>query len=797
MEQHKVTPDTSVMNQPLLKQLSALGSLHLIVLYLIALSVEDISKSSLLGILQKHQKKFALKELLDTDSFSQLLLELTQSGWIKKRDALESTYTLQIEHHNGVLLHLFMAKLSIDWRRILSQILDWSSPSIYDCQRELWLAMLKGDSEETERWSRWWPYARGYSKSPATSTPLKKLFANQEGYFLFERLAEDVQVILLINSLGEANKTLDVCSKEYQYALSFCMTCMGRRCKEHHILVDLLAQQAFFRGDREQLRILFSYTQGKLCSFMLDIAQGHYEQAAVYIEAWDKDLKKENTQHKSHFSPNLQIFIFLALLGCGDQQSYAALRALMTEEMSDRLVYSLLWSFMDCLQAIVTPPSPLSFHRPPPLWKKKSALVGFEGFLLALVMYWSGDPDSKTQEWKNALEVFHNKLIQEGYHWVAHELDALYALQFEKVRLQPLWHEERQLTPLVEIYKHQEAWGHALDALSALKPKQSTQQVSAPPQERLAWLVVFQGQDIQLEPREQKLGAKGQWSKGRSTSLQKLATEYKGINYLLPQDVEVIRGIRKEVYYNRKEACYSEKYNADLQHMLPRLIGHPHVFLGDTSGASVDVVEGKVVLHLKEGGEHIQMNLVPSVGSEDKIIWERETPTRLVVTSINEDVRRITKIIRQGLVVPRLAKAQLITSISNLAPLVPIYSNLPELGSHMKALPADNTLYAHLLPAGEGVRLQFFVKPFSGGGWFKPGHGLENILGEQDGKTIQVTRDLEGERQAYTAVLEACPSLSTAESDGQEWVLTDPHAALESLSELQAVQGSASMRGVK
>ena len=283
MEQYKVTPGTSLMNQPLLKQLSALSNLCLIVLYLIALSVEGISKSSLLGILQKHQKKFGIKEPLDTDSFPQLLLELTQSGWIK--EALESTYTLQVERHNGVLLHLFMAKLSIDWRRVLSQTFDWSSPSIYESQRELWLAMLKGDSEGTESWSRWWPYARDHSKSPATfTTPLKKLFANQEGYFLFERLAEDVQVALLINSLGEANKTLDACSKEYQYALSFCMARMGRRCKNYPILVDLLAQQAFFRGDREQLRILSSYTHTHraFCSFMLDVAQGHYEQAVAY-----------------------------------------------------------------------------------------------------------------------------------------------------------------------------------------------------------------------------------------------------------------------------------------------------------------------------------------------------------------------------------------------------------------------------------------------------------------------------------------------------------------------------------
>ncbi|MDO8696666.1 MAG: DEAD/DEAH box helicase, partial [Pseudomonas sp.] len=88
-----------------------------------------------------------------------------------------------------------------------------------------------------------------------------------------------------------------------------------------------------------------------------------------------------------------------------------------------------------------------------------------------------------------------------------------------------------------------------------------------------------------------------------------------------------------------------------------------------------------------------------------------------------------------------------------------------------------------------GLRLQLLVRPLPHSSWFKPGVGLANVLGEQDGKALQASRDLDAEAATLDWVLAACPALAQADSDGQEWQLEDPQDALQVLSELQLLDG--------
>ena len=108
------------------------------------------------------------------------------------------------------------------------------------------------------------------------------------------------------------------------------------------------------------------------------------------------------------------------------------------------------------------------------------------------------------------------------------------------------------------------------------------------------------------------------------------------------------------------------KHIVSPRRVLPHLIGHPFVFLEDTPGVHVDIVEGKVALHLKEESEHITLALVPEVKPDDKTIWIKETPTRLVVYSVSEKIRHITKIIGKRLVISHLGKTQLMTALAHL-----------------------------------------------------------------------------------------------------------------------------------
>ena len=83
--------------------------------------------------------------------------------------------------------------------------------------------------------------------------------------------------------------------------------------------------------------------------------------------------------------------------------------------------------------------------------------------------------------------------------------------------------------------------------------------------------------------------------------------------------------------------------------------------------------------------------------------------------------------------------------------------------------------------------MQLLVRPLADGGWFAPGKGAANVLGEQGGSAVQASRNLKDEKKRLRQVMEACPALAEAEENGQEWQLQHPELCLELLSEIKAM----------
>jgi hypothetical protein len=107
---------------------------------------------------------------------------------------------------------------------------------------------------------------------------------------------------------------------------------------------------------------------------------------------------------------------------------------------------------------------------------------------------------------------------------------------------------------------------------------------------------------------------------------------------------------------------------------------------------------------------------------------EKETPTRLAVYTSSPEIKQITGILGRGLTVPVTAKAQLVDVIAAIAPHLSIHSDLPELAAHIATLAADQTMFAHLLPLQEGLRVQLLMRPLADGGWFQPGKARPTCL---------------------------------------------------------------------
>ncbi|MBI3144533.1 MAG: DEAD/DEAH box helicase [Pseudogulbenkiania sp.] len=751
---------------------------HQAVLYVLALLPGGETKTNLLTLLRRAAASDGQGKALDNTRLGTVLADLENQQWIVRTPGLP--YRLAPAARNAALLQLLQDPHELTlWSKLLSEHFGskptgWAGPDLALCQLQLWLAVLGGQAKVVQHWLPLLHEAQ-YRAGQTPPLPAKRLFADAAGRQLFDQLADDVQLALLLDYLPVACWSFDSFQHGYQYALSR----WDNGYREWDELAEWLLLQALWRGDDERVALFGSggVTIGGVLSALL--LQGSYTTALDQLDGWRNQIKAQTKQRKLDLPGDLHALYCLALLGSAEPARQAELKQAINHGIKHNLGQSYgLLQHLVALQDGVAVPAYLGLP-------EQIHLAGLDGLMLALALYWLDAKQARSPAWQATLHAFRERMQQDGYRRVAEELEALLERQFGEPRSTPDWHQQHQARPLLEVYQRREAWQHALTALTSLGPgKAAEARPAAEKPTRLAWLVSAGRHGVLLEPREQKLGAKGQWSKGRAVALKRLQDETDSFDYLLEQDRNVIRHIQRSYdgYYG------GSSYELDGEKALPALVGHPALFWADAPDVRIDIAAGQVALQLKESGAHIQLKLTPSkVGADSEVVWEKDTPTRLVVYPVSKEIRQIAAIVGKELTVPLAAKAQLIEAISSIAPLVPIHSDLPELAAHIDTVPADARLYAHLLPLEQGLRLQLLVRPLPGGAWCKPGLGLENLVGEADGKAVQTRRDLKAEKKTLKAVLAACPALAEADGDGQEWQLAEPQAALEVLAELQAV----------
>ena len=718
-------------------------------------------------------------KLLDAGKLPPLLDTLVKLGWlIIERRSSGELFGLPAQQRTLVLQQLLQHQQCNAWLHCLQLDLPtlqpWQTPPHGHLLQALWLALLSGDDQQlqasVQRFAEHIPRSQQFELHP-----VRLLQGDAAGQQLFEHLAQPVRQLLLEDFLDLCNAPLLPVGQAYQLGLAH----FTPRTLDTTLGLQLLLQ-AFWRGDWHNLEMLGQHGLDLMQGAIQHLLRGETGAVVTLIDAWLKEVRKQTKKRKIDLPPTLNALYCLALIGAPEQRQQPKLgQALDTglrtvHEDAYLGLYRLYERFQGNNLALQG-----SLHHLP------QHLNGLHGLLQALALYWLDEPLARQDAWQNRLLDYRQQLGEAGYAWLAAEFDALLAVQFGLPRQLAELHQDAGLQPLVKLYQRQESWQHALTALSLLKPGKAAASTSAPKTSRLAWLISLDRYMDKVEPREQKLGAKGQWSKGRAVALKRLVEEGASLDFLCEQDRQAIRMIQiSHAYYG------GTHYELPAELALPRLVGHPALYWSDAPDVRIDLQAGQPSLRLQVQGEQINIQLEPAgIGDQDGLMLHRETPTRLVLYPVSRELQQIADIVGDGLSVPQSAKAQLVEAIGAIAPLLPIHSDIPELAGHLEQIPADATLYAHLLPLQAGLRLQLLVRPLAEGGWLRPGHGAENLLGERDGKAVQACRDLAGERQALQRVLDACPGLARADSDGQEWQLDQAQDALQLLSELHALDG--------
>jgi hypothetical protein len=725
------------------------------------------------------------------ESISRLL-----HGWLRQTDDLPS-YAIEPQAHMSALLLLQQSgamptwvSVVQEWMRLRGDYRQWRGYGGQFARREVIFAAMLDQFADMIEWHERLVAIVDYDSSRLTDA----FFANDDGLTLFASFSPRVQGMMISDTLMRNEWGPENCQAVYQYAQAG----WERIGKGSPLFSERLAWQALLRGDLERMAFfLDSIPPQARFPFLLAEAclRGRFAFALDLILGWRTVHKEETGKRPDFIEDHTGLLYTVALFG----QYYALRGGAVASPVASAGAASkatpneiLKLARQQIEAGVKTRHAEAYFH-----WQLllnhlqhgaplSRPVFGFamhddiDMLYSALARYWQdGAADAPLLLHMQALRA---KWLEYGYQWLAAELDALLVQQGSGPALLPGWHAQRKLQPLVLAVPREASWQRALNLLVQLKPG-AVPEAGELKEMRLLWLLEPQREQLKLAVLEQKKSAKGVWSKGRTMTFKRLMQEQDGMAWLSEQDQKLLGCIEKfhSGFYGGLD------YVLPIEKGLPQLIGHPAVCWADAPEARVEVVKGEVALQLQQQGEQISLQLEPPLLPEQTVLWRKQTLTRLVVYPVGPELRQIAAIIGQGLLVPGSAKPQLVQAIAAIAPHLVILSDLPELTAHMASVPADPTLYAHLLPLEHGLRLQFLVRPLPEGAWFSPGKGSINVLGEQNGNAVQASRQLEQERARHEAVQAACPSLQLAEPDGNHWQFGQPETCLELLSELKAL----------
>lgn len=771
-----------------------------VLLYALALFGAPLKQVNLSALIQQRGDKLVSGLDYDNTAVKNALTRLTAAELV--RFDVGVGYAIDPFFHMEVLAELQQQQQVASWVLSVRELLkrygeyhQWKAHNTSFCRREMLFAALLDDVEDYYRWQ-----AKFHEVRKRGQISLAEVFFGERlGETVLAGLSHKIQAWILLEYLSYANWYLDDCRAAYAFTQKHIASLAPALPK----LLDVFGWQAFLRGEfdtiaqlRDQFKDALAEPQVPVMLAEL-IARADFLSAADLADEFYKQIKANVKKRKLFWGNLFGLFYTLGQLARNTPASLKRAKDQVDEGVKSQHAhtYFLLQPFVNHLVKGV----PLL----PPAASTHTGLDA-EFLFLVLAMFWQDLPNTNT--YRARLFEYRQQSAKLGYQWLAAELDVLLQRQYQVEPLFPGWHEQQRLKPLCQALHKEETWQRALTALTQLKPDHPLPAANLN-EHRIIWLLTDLSHHLLLEPREQKLGAKGVWSKGRVVALKRLAHEQDSLPGMTEQDKKLATCIRKthEGYYGGSE------YEMHSEKALPHLVGHPAVFWADAPEIRIDIVKGEVALLLKEQNQLISMQLEPAIGNGVNVVWRKETPTRLAVYSASPEIKQIAGILGSGLSVPANAKAQLVDVIAAIAPHLAIHSDLPELAAHITSVPADTTIYAHLLPLQDGLRVQMLVRPLPEGSWYTPGKGAANVLGEQSGKAVQAVRDLTAELQALQGVLDACPGFQEADAValGQfppskqsrlvaqgaaahqaqvyEWELQLPEQCLELLSQLKAL----------
>jgi superfamily II DNA or RNA helicase len=416
-----------------------------------------------------------------------------------------------------------------------------------------------------------------------------------------------------------------------------------------------------------------------------------------------------------------------------------------------------------------------------------------------LCRYWLDAPADEQLVERLARHV--DRASEAGVHWYVDEALTLLSamgLQRDSSEFQP---QVRSPGWLITVYQRADDWQASLDVLSQTvnrfvrlnDPGDGTQQ-----KRRLTWWLQANGSRLRIEPREQRQGQDGRWSRGRRFPLKLLLEECGTLDFLSQHDLKICADLRNQLQINH--ALAFEK-TVDIRQVssLRQILAHPSLFRLDESEpaaaptslptARVRSRECHPALHIvhdsAQGSIHISMRPYPSdeLNTADAFYCYWDDAGTLAINRFTEGQLDMARALTyKGLTVPEAGCDAVLDSLRAMASLIEVHSDI--VVDNGNSVEPDNSVYFHLHPLKQGLELDLFHYPLGvDGPSVKPGCGKPGVHALINDVVLNTTRCFSDETVAAAEVAE---SAGLAQSIATwHWSLTEPEQSLEVLSALQ------------
>ncbi|MBX3628441.1 MAG: DEAD/DEAH box helicase [Nitrosomonas sp.] len=414
-----------------------------------------------------------------------------------------------------------------------------------------------------------------------------------------------------------------------------------------------------------------------------------------------------------------------------------------------------------------------------------------------LMLYWldkASDLENQHARVIKKLKVYCQLAEQNDYFWFAavssNLLDRLGATDSITAEIARKY-KDSTFNAIIDLIPRVEHWKRALNALTLLGEQKvcGTEPSSLQKQVRMAWLIELDEEgNARLFPKMQRLDKNGKWSMGRPVAVKRLREEIEDFDYLTEQDRRICDRIEidyEDDYYN----YYRREIFVLRERAVVEAAGHPNVYWSAAgkldSPIHISMAELQLVVLEQNNSLLIKIVPYPQLNRHQHYVFERTASNDLLAYKIDQQHHDVASILgEKGLKVPKQARQQVIDSISGIASMLTIQSEIGARSAHAETVEADSCLQILLQPMGDGIQVEILVQPFANGGpVYKPGKGGATVLAEIDGIRFQTTRDLELEQKFLDQVMDSCPDLYDTAST--KWLLDDAEMALETLLQLQ------------